>query len=228
MRRVQILSPFRGNFAAERARNVAYAQAALLDCLERDEAPFAPHLLYPAVLDESDPEQRMQGISAGLEWLAVAEAVVIYEDLGVSEGMTAEQRAATVAGVPVERRRLSGWSSDAVTQEIPTVTMTPPKRQKSVQKRLESAPRYADGDGVVLSAGGYRLAPKFTLTTGVMLERVATSFTGRWATPDLLRQLRFAVLREVEETRPDLTCEPKIDPLGSVKILWKYKTRRNR
>lgn len=58
MRRVQILSPFRGNTPAERRRNVAYAQAALLDCLERGEAPFAPHLLYPAVLDESDPEQR--------------------------------------------------------------------------------------------------------------------------------------------------------------------------
>lgn len=149
MRRVQILSPFRGNSAAERARNVAYAQAAMLDCLERDEAPFAPHLLYPAVLDESDPEQRMQGISAGLEWLAVAEAVVIYEDLGVSEGMAAELRAAAVAGVPVERRRLSGWSSDApglcphnvarrypcllcavatapATQELPVITLEEP------------------------------------------------------------------------------------------------------
>lgn len=121
MRRVQILSPFRGAMPAERHRNVAYAQAALLDCLGRDEAPFAPHLLYPAVLDDSDPEQRMQGISAGLEWLAVAEAVVVYEDLGVSEGMTAELRQAEIAGVPVERRSLPGWATP--TQELPIITL---------------------------------------------------------------------------------------------------------
>lgn len=110
MRRVQILSPFRGSTPAEQRRNVAYAQAALLDCLDRDEAPFAPHLTYPAVLDESEPEQRAQGISAGLEWLAVADGVVVYGDLGVSEGMVAELRQAEVLGIPVERRSLPGWA----------------------------------------------------------------------------------------------------------------------
>lgn len=103
---------------------MAYAQAALLDSLERCEAPFAPHLLYPAVLDESEPEQRAQGISAGLEWLAVAETVVVYGDLGVSEGMAAELRQAEVLGIPVERRSLSGWA-DA--PETHTVTMEEPK-----------------------------------------------------------------------------------------------------
>lgn len=124
MRRVQILSPFRGATPAARRLNVAYAQAALLDCLERDEAPFAPHLLYPAVLDDSDSEQRMQGISAGLEWLAVAEAVVVYGDLGVSEGMAAELRQAEIAGVPVERRSLPGWKTP--TQELPVITLEEP------------------------------------------------------------------------------------------------------
>lgn len=149
MRRVQILSPFRGATPAEQRRNVAYAQAALLDCLGRGEAPFAPHLLYPAVLDDSDPLKRAQGISAGLEWLAVAEAVVVYTDLGVSVGMAAELRAAEVAGVLVERRSLPGWASAAApicphgvavrlfpcllcevvapaTQELPVVTLEEP------------------------------------------------------------------------------------------------------
>ena len=125
MRRVQILSPFRGNTPAEQRRNVAYAQAALLDSLERDEAPFAPHLLYPAVLDESEPEQRAQGISAGLEWLAVAEAVVVYGDLGVSDGMAAELRHAESLGIPVELRLLDGWAP--VTQELPVVTLKEPE-----------------------------------------------------------------------------------------------------
>lgn len=127
MRRVQILSPFRGNSTPERTRNMAYAQAAMLDCLGRDEAPFAPHLLYPAVLDESEPEQRAQGISAGLEWLAVAEAVVVYGDLGVSVGMAAELRQAEVLGIPVERRSLTGWAGAAtVTQELPIITLEEP------------------------------------------------------------------------------------------------------
>jgi len=129
MRRVQILSPFRGATPADRARNVAYAKAALLDCLERDEAPFAPHLLYPAVLDESDPEQRMQGISAGLEWLAVAEAVVVYDDLGMSDGMRAELIQAEIAGVAVEHRRLPGW--DTPTLELPVITLEEPNNDRA-------------------------------------------------------------------------------------------------
>ena len=125
MRRVQILSPFRGPTPADRDRNVAYAQAAMLDCLERDEAPFAPHLLYPAVLDDSEPEQRAQGISAGLEWLAVAEAVVVYQDLGMSSGMEAELRAALAAGIAVERRSLPGWAA-STTQPLPVITLEEP------------------------------------------------------------------------------------------------------
>ncbi len=109
MRRVQILSPFRGKTPAEGRRNVAYAQAALLDSLERDEAPFAPHLLYPAVLDDSDPERRRMGMAAGLAWLASADAVVVYHDLGYSEGMNAELRAAVAANVRAEFRSLPGW-----------------------------------------------------------------------------------------------------------------------
>lgn len=148
MRRVQILSPFRGATPADQRRNVAYAQAALLDCLTRDEAPFAPHLLYPDVLDDSDPVQRAQGIEAGLEWMTAVDAAVVYTDLGISVGMAAELRAAEVAGIPVERRSLPGWVSAVApicphgvsrsfpcmlcevvapaTQELPVVTLEEP------------------------------------------------------------------------------------------------------
>lgn len=112
MRRVQIISPLRGNTPVERRRNVAYAQAALLDCLDRNEAPFAPHLIYPSVLDDSDPERRRMGISAGLAWLAVADVVVVYHDLGYSEGMNAELRAAMNANVRAEFRSIDGWAVD--------------------------------------------------------------------------------------------------------------------
>lgn len=113
MIRVQIISPFRADTAADRRANVVYAQAALLDCLTRGEAPFAPHLLYPSVLDDSDPVQRAQGIEAGMEWMTAVDAVVVYADRGVSAGMADEIRHAERLGVPVERRVLAGWANVA-------------------------------------------------------------------------------------------------------------------
>jgi hypothetical protein len=125
MRRVQILSPFRGKSPAEQRRNIAYAQAALLDCFDRGEAPFAPHLLYPAVMDDSSPRERAASIEASKAWLAVAEAVVVYGDLGVSVGMRAELQHAAALGIPVERRFLPGWS---VTPGAHTVNLEEPDR----------------------------------------------------------------------------------------------------
>lgn len=106
MRRVIIESPFAG----DRARHIAYARACLADCLRRGEAPLASHLLYtqPGVLDDDDPAERALGIEAGLVWGALAEATVVYEDLGVSRGMQLGIERAHAEGRPVERRRLEG------------------------------------------------------------------------------------------------------------------------
>lgn len=110
-RRVQILSPFRGATPAQQRLHVAYAHAALIDCLERDEAPFAPHLIYPVVLDDSIPRDRERGIAAGLAWLAVASKVVVYADLGVSDGMERELAVARARGLPIETRSIDGWAA---------------------------------------------------------------------------------------------------------------------
>lgn len=121
MRRVQILSPFRGATPAERGRNVAYAKAAMLDCFSRSEAPFVPHLLYPAVLEDDIPAERAKSINASIRWLSVAEVVVVYGDLGISEGMRAELSAAKLTGIRAEYRSLPGWT--APTQKLPTHSM---------------------------------------------------------------------------------------------------------
>lgn len=70
-------------------RNVRYARRALLDSLERGEAPYASHLLYTQVLDDSTPEQRQHGLEAGWAWQSVVDAVVVYTDWGISAGMQA-------------------------------------------------------------------------------------------------------------------------------------------
>lgn len=66
-----------------------YLAACLRDCLRRGEAPFASHGLYtlPGVLRDDVPEEREAGITAGFKWRRVADATVLYVDLGWSKGM---------------------------------------------------------------------------------------------------------------------------------------------
>jgi hypothetical protein len=59
----------------------------MLDSLRRGEAPFLSHLLYPQVLNEDKPEERKQGIEAGLAWGEAAEKTVVYLDRGLTDGM---------------------------------------------------------------------------------------------------------------------------------------------
>jgi hypothetical protein len=104
MRLVIVESPYAGDVEA----NVAYARACVRDSLLRGEAPIASHLLYtqPGILNDDDPDQRQHGIDAGLAWLRVAEASVVYIDHGISRGMEYGIAAAKNAGVRVEYRRL--------------------------------------------------------------------------------------------------------------------------
>lgn len=101
---VIVESPYAGDIE----RNVAYARAALRDCLLRGEVPFASHLLYtqPGVLRDEVPAERELGISAGLELAGRAEKTVVYTDLGISRGMTLGMANAQVRGRPVEYRTL--------------------------------------------------------------------------------------------------------------------------
>ena len=82
--RIMIESPFAG----EVARNVEYARRALKDSLNRGEAPFASHLLYPSVLDDTILTERERGLSAAMDWLDACDGVAVYQDYGVSRGMS--------------------------------------------------------------------------------------------------------------------------------------------
>ncbi len=109
-RRVILESPYGATAPELIRRHVRYARACVRDSLLRFEAPIASHLLYtqPGILKDEIPSERNQGIAAGLAWLCVAEATVVYTDLGISEGMKHGVRLADEAGVPVERRSLWG------------------------------------------------------------------------------------------------------------------------
>jgi hypothetical protein len=86
MKLVVLESPYNGKDKLEIERNKTYARRAMADALSRGEAPLASHLLYtqPGILKDSDPAERALGIAAGLAWGAVAEATIVYADLGIS------------------------------------------------------------------------------------------------------------------------------------------------
>lgn len=104
MRLVIVESPYAGDIET----NVNYARECVRDSLARGEAPIASHLLYtqPGILKDEIPEERKWGIDAGLAWRKVAQASVVYTDLGVSLGMKYGIKAAEAAGIPVEYRKL--------------------------------------------------------------------------------------------------------------------------
>ena len=101
---VVVESPYAGN----RELNERYVRACLRDCLLRNEAPIASHLLYtqPDVLRDEVPSERQQGIDAGLAWLRAAEASVVYTDLGISKGMQYGIDTAKQLKKPIEYRSL--------------------------------------------------------------------------------------------------------------------------
>lgn len=111
MKTVVIESPFAGDTIEQVDRHLEYAQAAMLDCLQRGEAPFASHLLYTQVLDDNEDEQRGLGMIAGFTWGACADLVVVYQDLGLSPGMVAGITLYESLKMPIEYRNLEGWSS---------------------------------------------------------------------------------------------------------------------
>lgn len=109
---VSVESPYAGRGVTEAEieasilRHVYYAQQCVADSIHRGEIPFASHLLFTQILDDSDPEDRDHGLSLAHAWLLRCDLVAVYEDLGVSRGMALAIRVAEANRIPVERRRI--------------------------------------------------------------------------------------------------------------------------
>ena len=80
---VIVESPYAGDFD----RNEEYARRCMKDCLERGEYPFASHLLYTQVLDDTIPDERKWGMEAGWAFIEKSNFSAVYEDYGISGGM---------------------------------------------------------------------------------------------------------------------------------------------
>lgn len=112
MKAVIVESPFQADTPADLARNIAYAERCISDCISRGESPFASHLLYTRVLRDDLPEERLTGIRAGLVWAERADLTVVYTDLGISQGMEYGIDHAEQCGRPVEYRTIKTSSGE--------------------------------------------------------------------------------------------------------------------
>ena len=91
-------------YAGDTPRNIAYAQRALRNSISLGECPIAGHLLYTQVLNDLDPVERALGIALHCEWIALAHHLAVYEDYGVSPGMSHAIALAHKLGIPVRTR----------------------------------------------------------------------------------------------------------------------------
>ncbi len=112
-RLIYIASPLSGDVE----QNLDFARQACRYAIAQGATPFAPHLLYTQMLDDSDPAQRQLGIDMGNQMLELCKELWLCGDR-ISPGMEGERKLAGELGIPV--RRIS-------TQEILSVDFSPTK-----------------------------------------------------------------------------------------------------
>lgn len=95
---VYIASPLSGDVE----QNLDFARQACRYAISQDATPFAPHLLYTQMLDDSDPAERQLGIKMGNQMLGLCEELWLCGDR-ISAGMEKERKLAESLGVPVKQ-----------------------------------------------------------------------------------------------------------------------------
>lgn len=93
---VYIASPYAGDVDV----NVKFAIECCRYAILQGETPIAPHLLYPQILNDDDPEERAIGLALGLRLLAVCKELWVCGK-HISSGMEAEIEAAMESGIPI-------------------------------------------------------------------------------------------------------------------------------
>ena len=93
---VYIASPLSGDVET----NLDFARQACLYAMAQGVTPFAPHLLYPQMLDDNDPAQRELGMNMGNQMLALCDELWLCGDI-ISSGMAAEEQLAKELDIPV-------------------------------------------------------------------------------------------------------------------------------
>lgn len=95
---IYIASPFAGEIEA----NIAFAKKACRYAIRQGHTPIAVHLLYPQMLDDSDPAERETGLRLGHRVLEVCDELWCCGDR-ISSGMAREIEEAQKLGIPIRQ-----------------------------------------------------------------------------------------------------------------------------
>ena len=98
MKIIYVASPYAGDIQ----KNMEFAKRACRHVMNEGHAFFAPHLLCPSLLDDSQPQVRQLGIDMGLAMLEHCDELWCYGD-HISHCMMQEIAEADSLGVPVRR-----------------------------------------------------------------------------------------------------------------------------
>lgn len=98
MKLIYVASPYAGDVE----KNIAFAKRACHHAMEQGHAFFAPHLLYPQMLNDADPTERQAGLFMGLTMLSRCDELWCYGDR-ISHGMHLEIEEADRLGIPIRR-----------------------------------------------------------------------------------------------------------------------------
>ena len=96
MKLIYVVSPYSGDIG----KNTEYARKACRNVMDCGHAFFAPHLLYPFILNDDRPDERRCGMEMGLAVLARCDELWVFGSV-VSDGMVTEVREAARLGIPV-------------------------------------------------------------------------------------------------------------------------------
>lgn len=98
MKLIYVASPYAGDVE----KNTEFAKEACRHAMSEGHAFFAPHLLYPAILDDSKPRERQAGLDMGIAMLSRCDELWCYGDR-ISYGMHLEIEEAQRIGIPIRR-----------------------------------------------------------------------------------------------------------------------------
>ncbi len=89
-----VCSPYRG----DTKRNKEYARKLTRAALDNGFIPVTVHLYLTEATDDTNPEERVRGMAAGMKMLENCKYILVGDRYGISEGMKAELTFAAVKG----------------------------------------------------------------------------------------------------------------------------------
>lgn len=89
-----VCSPYRG----DTKRNKEYARKLTRAALDNGFIPVTVHLYLTEAIDDTNPEERVRGMAAGMKILENCKYILVGDRYGISEGMKAELTFAAVKG----------------------------------------------------------------------------------------------------------------------------------